>query len=41
VAKRWQVTFRDMIQKGQSIATIYEVENYKAFNVIDDNIHDF
>lgn len=37
VNKRWQVTFRDMITKGETLSTVYEVENYKEYNKIDDD----
>lgn len=29
VNKRWQVTFRDNVQKGQSVATVHLVESWK------------
>ncbi|TNV81878.1 hypothetical protein FGO68_gene10113 [Halteria grandinella] len=37
VQKRWQVTFRDMIAKGETLITIHEVESYKEYNKIEDD----
>ena len=35
--KRWQITFRDTVSKGQSVATIHLVENWKLFNSIEND----
>ena len=35
--KRWQVTFRDYIARGQSIQTVHLVESYKEFNKLEDD----
>lgn len=37
VQKRWQVTFRDMIAKGETLITVHEVESYKEYNKIEDD----
>lgn len=37
VQHRWKITFRDMVQRGQPIATTHYVESYKEFNKIEDD----
>jgi hypothetical protein len=37
VQKRWQVTYRDNMVKGQPIATVFIVESYKEFNKLEDD----
>jgi hypothetical protein len=31
------VTFRDQVNKGEKVDDVFVVENYKKYNMIDDN----